>query len=795
MTTKEAPHKRTWLPTGTILEERWVLEEPLGQGGFATVYKARHLKLERPAAVKVLELQAAPHELDVFNQRFLREAKLAASLEHPNVIQILDYGLCERHGAQKPFIVMELLRGHDLEHELIEHGPLTHQRAEALFAGALDALAASHALGIIHRDLKPSNLFLCQPGTARERLVVLDFGIARVWDDPDSKLTATSHFTGTPAYLAPEYIQEQRVSPALDVYQMGLIIAESLSGAPVVQASAPLGYLMAHCNGEQRLAAELEGTQLGEELRRAIQVDPGARHHDAAALRDALANIDWSIDATAVTLTPTLPDTPLSEDFLPPVNQLAATIDAPVMDTTTRDLPATDHATPDAPTTATLARDVPDEAPATHTPQPAPPSAPQHAQRDMAPLLVAMLLVGAALGGGVVWLQGNSSAHQEPTAPPVTRASEDIEPTKPGEPPPETPAAAPDVTGAEQAVTAPPPRPPRTPPSQQTADVPATSAPTLAKATAPTVVKKPAAKKVAIAEDVELLLVEPIDKKLGLAHGAYRIVAIDVDRTMQTYLRGLDEYGIDQPHRASGAFAEFHRDWRRSASRLTDAAKHAPANARLDAASTSLAASMRELADLAQESNTFRDKLHGEAQPAKGSPEHAALVKELEALDARWRELTARFTPRRAEFIAALHELEQETISARASRADKKTSPVLHHFHALLLHSSKAMQAAEGDDALTEVGPHIKTLKTHRAAFDALDVNSLQPALTSNQCYALKSWVNGSKNVPKKLAAIKKARTTGLASATERDRKITSARHYAYMNYGFMMRKYFDRKL
>ena len=80
-------------------------------------------------------------------------------------------------------------------------------------------------------------------------------------------------------------------------------------------------------------------------------------------------------------------------------------------------------------------------------------------------------------------------------------------------------------------------------------------------------------------------------------------------------------------------------------------------------------------------------------------------------------------------------------------------------------------------------------------AFDALDVNSLQPALTSNQCYALKSWVNGSKNVPKKLAAIKKARTTGLASATERDRKITSARHYAYMNYGFMMRKYFDRKL
>ena len=113
--------KKTWLPAGLVLEERWVLGEPLGRGGFASVYEGRHLKLGRRVAVKVLDIQANPDDLIVLHQRFLREAKTAAQLEHANVVQILDYGLAKHSGTEKPFLVMELLDGHDLEHELLRH--------------------------------------------------------------------------------------------------------------------------------------------------------------------------------------------------------------------------------------------------------------------------------------------------------------------------------------------------------------------------------------------------------------------------------------------------------------------------------------------------------------------------------------------------------------------------------------------------------------------------------------------------------------------------------------------------
>ena len=291
------------LPAGTVVDGRYTIEGFLGRGGFAIVYKAMQTTLDRPAALKVLDLHGNSVEVVRFRERFANEAKLAARLEHPNVVRIFDYGFVEQ--SQQPYIAMELLQGHDLEAELLEHGPLELERAMRLFDGVLDALGHAHEKGIVHKDLKPSNLFICEPNTPRERMVVLDYGIARLYDTPEARLTQTNQYTGTPAYAAPEYIHTQTVTPPLDVYQMGLIIGESLTGTPIVQASSPMAFFVAHCNGQQRLDPKLLGTPLGEIIRRAVSVDPAHRYDSGASFKEALAQVDLTEQARLMAATHT----------------------------------------------------------------------------------------------------------------------------------------------------------------------------------------------------------------------------------------------------------------------------------------------------------------------------------------------------------------------------------------------------------------------------------------------------------------------------------------------------------
>ncbi|MEM1347041.1 MAG: protein kinase [Myxococcota bacterium] len=284
------PEHRLQLPPGTEVDSRFRISRALGAGGFASVYEAEHLTLERYVALKILRLQGSPRDIALFRERFEREAKLAARLEHPNVVRIIDFGFYEATG--QPYIAMELLEGHDLQEELERRGALGPERTLRLFDGALDALGYGHERGVVHKDLKPSNLFIVQPDTPRERLVVLDYGIARAYDDPDSRLTKTNQVTGTPAYLAPEYIERQLVTPALDVYQMGLLITEAISGSPAVRADSTLAYLMAHCSGKQELNPALRSSPIGPVLERAMAVEHTQRYTDGNALRVALSAID-----------------------------------------------------------------------------------------------------------------------------------------------------------------------------------------------------------------------------------------------------------------------------------------------------------------------------------------------------------------------------------------------------------------------------------------------------------------------------------------------------------------------
>jgi eukaryotic-like serine/threonine-protein kinase len=196
---------------------RYRLERPLGHGGMASVHLARDAELDRPVAVKVLAESLAGDT--AFRKRFLREARLAARLSHPNVVAVYDAG--DEDGG-RPYIVMEYVDGTTLE----GRGPLPPREAVALAVQACHGLAHAHAAGLVHRDVKPHNLLLRTDGT----LKVADFGIARAAEA--TALTQVGTVLGTAAYLAPEQAAGEEVTAAADIYSLGAVLYELLAGRP-----------------------------------------------------------------------------------------------------------------------------------------------------------------------------------------------------------------------------------------------------------------------------------------------------------------------------------------------------------------------------------------------------------------------------------------------------------------------------------------------------------------------------------------------------------------------------------
>ncbi len=258
------------LPPGTVLGGQFTIADELGRGAFATVYAASDSTGES-WALKVLHLERRPREVD--RTRFRREAESAASIDHPAVVQVREYGEAE---DGRPFIVYERLRGKDLA-EVLEEGPMTPERIRALLVPCLIALQRAHAAGIVHRDLKPANLFVEAPGTAQERLRLLDFGVACFFDQPEARLTATGGILGTPRYMAPEYIEGKAVGPAQDVYSMGLILAELVTGRPVVQEENAYACMQAHVLGEIEVPDAVRAGPFGEVIARALSRKPDER--------------------------------------------------------------------------------------------------------------------------------------------------------------------------------------------------------------------------------------------------------------------------------------------------------------------------------------------------------------------------------------------------------------------------------------------------------------------------------------------------------------------------------------
>jgi hypothetical protein len=259
----------------------YTIEAVAGRGGMGVVYRARDGDLDRIVALKVIAPELASD--DGFRARFVREARVTAQLDHPNVIPVYDAG----EDGGRLYIAMRWVEGTDLGRLIHEQGPLVPKHAAELVAQAGSALDAAHARGLVHRDVKPANLLL--PAAARSHVYLTDFGLAKR-DGSSSALTTTGSWMGTPDYASPEQIEGDELDPRADVYALGCVLFAALTGRPPFADVPRLRKGFAQVNDEppslRRIAPDLPA-ELESVVARALEKDPERRYPSAGGLGEA----------------------------------------------------------------------------------------------------------------------------------------------------------------------------------------------------------------------------------------------------------------------------------------------------------------------------------------------------------------------------------------------------------------------------------------------------------------------------------------------------------------------------
>jgi eukaryotic-like serine/threonine-protein kinase len=224
---------------GKILDGRYEVQSSLGEGGMGTVYQVQHRALQRPFAMKVLRRDLA-REAELCT-RFIQEARTAATINHPNVIQITDFGNLPEG---TPYFVMEYLDGQPLSSLIKNGGPLPAARAVRLLIQVAAGIGAAHQAGIVHRDLKPDNIFVLAGAQSEDLVKLLDFGVAKVAGS--AKLTRTGMVFGSPHYMSPEQASGQPVDHRADIYALGVVMYELFTGRVPFEADTFMGVLTKH---------------------------------------------------------------------------------------------------------------------------------------------------------------------------------------------------------------------------------------------------------------------------------------------------------------------------------------------------------------------------------------------------------------------------------------------------------------------------------------------------------------------------------------------------------------------
>lgn len=261
---------------GTVLEQRYRIDDEVGRGGMGVVYRGTDLTLQRPVAIKALWGQAAGSE--TVNQ-FLTEARALAQIEHPRVVPVYAVG---RHGGAY-FMVMKFIDGQPLSDHLKLNPIVEPERVRQIMLQSLDALGALHARGLVHRDVKPGNLMIQSDG----QVTLMDLGIARDLNDA----SATTQALGTPRYMAPETLRNQPEDARTDLYSLAVIGWHTLVGRPPFDGPTPMAilYKQAHAQAQPlREAAPHVPRELADTIERAMSKDPAERFASAAVMSAAL---------------------------------------------------------------------------------------------------------------------------------------------------------------------------------------------------------------------------------------------------------------------------------------------------------------------------------------------------------------------------------------------------------------------------------------------------------------------------------------------------------------------------
>src|SRR5258706_5782464 len=285
-----------------MLGERYQLQDPIGRGGMATIYRGLDLHMDRVVAIKVLrDVYSSDPK---FVKRFELEAKAASALQHPNIVQVYDYGLTDGNY----FIVMELVEGTDLRRYLRSRGVLDVDRAVIIAHDVALGLGAAHRRNIVHRDVKPQNILVGRNGAIK----LTDFGIASVYKDLNAeRLTTTGMTLGTVQYYAPEQAQGEIVTPAADVYALGIVMYEMLTGRPPFDGDTPVAVAMQHIQDPPTPPSQFNPNipqPLEEIILRCLEKVPEMRFRDGSQLARALETLgETDIDegvSNAATITP-----------------------------------------------------------------------------------------------------------------------------------------------------------------------------------------------------------------------------------------------------------------------------------------------------------------------------------------------------------------------------------------------------------------------------------------------------------------------------------------------------------
>ena len=278
--------------TGEVIDNRYLLQRQIASGGMATIYAGLDTRLDRPVAVKIMHAHLANDE--AFVSRFIKEAKATAALSHPNIVSIQDQGWNEG-GPPAVFLVMELVEGSTLRDYLNEKGSLTVEQTFQLITPVLSALSAAHRIGIIHRDIKPENILISKDG----RIKVADFGLARNITMGQTMTAESSVVLGSVSYLSPEQVQRGVADARSDIYAVGIVLFEMLTGSKPYSGETPIQIAYRHVNDRipniQTIKSEIP-TSIAELVYEATAPNPDQRPKNAEELLNKLREIQAKID-------------------------------------------------------------------------------------------------------------------------------------------------------------------------------------------------------------------------------------------------------------------------------------------------------------------------------------------------------------------------------------------------------------------------------------------------------------------------------------------------------------------